>query len=378
MIGWLLLAASSLLTVYTYLGYPALVLLLARLRPRPLRPDPQWRPTVSVCMACRNEQRQVGAKLEQILALDYPRELLQVLVLDDGSTDGTAAEVERFRDQGVVLLRQPEPRGKAAGLNRLVAMATGEVLLLLDCRQRIEPGVLKALLAPLADPQAGAVSGELMLEEADGRPSTQGVGLYWRVEKVIRQAEALAGSTVGGTGALCVVRRELFPTLPDGLLLDDLAVPLAVARQGRRVGFTSEARAWDRVADPGREQARKLRTLGGNVQLFLRWPWVLLPVVNPLWFSYVSHKLARLLVPYALLAMLLGSMLVPRPWCWLLPPAALGSVLLALLGRNRASAGLLGRLAGLLHTFYSLNLAALLGPWLLLTGRLSWEGRKRG
>ncbi|MBM4321811.1 MAG: glycosyltransferase, partial [Deltaproteobacteria bacterium] len=319
MIGWSLLGLGLLLTIYTYFGYPALVLLRARRRPRPLRPDPAWRPTVTVCLACRDEEERVAAKLEQILALDYPAELLEILLLDDGSGDGTAALVrERFGPRGVRLLRRPEPRGKAAGLNVLAASARSEVLLLLDCRQRIEPGVLRALLAPLADPQAGAVSGELMLEEEDGRPSTQGVGLYWQVEKAIRRGEALAGSTVGVTGALYVVRRHLFPTLPEGLLLDDLAVPLAVARQRYRIGFAPSARAWDRVADPARERDRKLRTLGGNVELFLHWPWVLLPWKNPLWFGYLSHKLARLLVPYALLTMLLGCLLVASPWRWLL------------------------------------------------------------
>ena len=381
MTGWLLVAAGLLICVYAYFGYPALVLLRARLWPRPPRCDPEWQPRVTACLPCHNEEQWVGAKLDMLLAQDYPSELLDIQVLDDGSTDGTAAVVEGFADRGVKLLSHQTPGGKAAAINTLAAAATGDVLLMVDARQRIEPCALSALLDPLADPRFGAVSGELVLEQEHGAgEARQGLGMYWRVEKALRRAEARVHSSVGVSGALYAIRRELMPTLPPGLLLDDLAVPLAVARQGFRVGFAPEARAYDRIADPHEELGRKLRTLGGNMDLPLRWPWVLNPLANRICFAYLSHKLCRLAVPYALGLVLAGTLLLPAPWRWVLLAGQLGSWGLGglgLLGRRLGQASFPGRLPSLFCTFYSLNLAALLGPWLLLTGRLGWKARGR-
>lgn len=383
MTGPALIAAGVLLILYAYAGYTALMLLWARVAPRPTQPDPTWEPTVSVCLACRNEGERLSRKLEGLLALDYPADKLEILVLDDGSDDDTAARGEAFSARGVCVLRAERPAGKAAALNRLAAEATGAVLLLVDTRQRVDPGALRALVAELADPTVGAVSGELVFEEqpaGEARPAAEasgqrftGLGLYWRLERSLRSAEGETGSVVGVTGALCALRRELFRELPAGLLLDDLALPLAVAQQGRRVVFCRQARVWDSFADPRHEFGRKLRTLGGNVQLVARWPWLLLPWRNPLWFRYLSHKLMRLLVPYALAAILVGTLLLPSPWRWLLLAPQAVSWGLGLVGRWVRPPGPLGLPVRVAHTFYHLNLAALLGPWLLAAGRLGWR-----
>jgi len=382
-LGLALVAVSVAIIGYAYLGYTLLMLLWARLAARPPRRDPSWEPHVSVCLACRNEGAALRTKLDGLLALDYPPDKLEILVLDDGSDDDTPDHALTYAARGVRLLRGEPQRGKAAALNVLAAEATGEVLLLVDTRQRVEPEALRALLADLADPAVGAVSGELLFEQG-GAPAPgakaagpaerfSGLGLYWRLEKKLRGAEGRTGSVVGATGALCALRRELFHELPEGLLLDDLALPLAVARRGRRVLFCSGARVWDRFADPRHEFGRKLRTLGGNVQLPLAWPWVLAPWSNPIWFRYVSHKLSRLAVPYALVAILVGTLLLPAPWRWLLLALQAASWLLALLGHRWRPGGLLGAPVRVAHTFYHLNLAALLGPWLLAAGRLGWR-----
>ncbi len=371
MIPWLVVGLSLGLVGYAYLGYPALVTLLAGLLGSPLRRDDSWTPTVSVCMAVRDEGGRVGAKLDMLLGQDYPADLVEILVGDDGSTDSTPEVLARYRaaHERIRVLRNDRPLGKASTLNRLVAAARGEVLLMVDCRQRVEPTALRALVARLADPRAGAVSGELIL----ARPGDQGhgLGLYWRLEKRLRKAEADLDSVPGVTGALYVVRRDLFPKLPPGLILDDLAVPLAVVRAGKRVGFEPDARAYDEIRDERVEFTRKVRTLGGNLELPLRWPWVLSPLHHRIWFQYVSHKLLRLLVPYALVAAVVGFVVLPPPWRTLGIISTLLGLTLAL--AHHLSPGSMGRPGSLAHTFSTLNLAALLGPWAYLTGRLRWR-----
>jgi len=375
MLGLLLVAVGLLVPVYAYLLYPAALVLLARWRPRPLRPDPGWQPSVAVLLAVRDEAPRLAARLEQLLAQDYPRARLQIRVLDDGSGDETPRILKDYAAQGVQSETVTPAQGKAAALNRLVAGAVGEVLVLVDCRQRLPPDVVRLLVAALGDPTFGAVSGELVLEEPDGRPSPSGLGHYWRFERRLRQAEATFASAVQVSGALYAIRRELFPPLPPGLLLDDLAVPLGAARHGPRIGFVPEARAYDTVADPGTERRRKLRTLGGNLELVVRWPWLLLPWRNRLWLPLLSHKLARLVVPYALICFLIGAFLIPSPYLWILLGLIGLCLVIAGLGRRRVLPGPLGTLARLGWTVLDLNLAALLGPWLWLTGRLTWRGK---
>ena len=190
-------------------------------------------------------------------------------------------------------------RGKAAVLNDVVPRASGAIVVLADARQRFEPDTVRALTRPFADPAVGAVSGELILTETlEGPAVGRGVGVYWRYEKLIRKSESRVDSTVGATGAIYAIRRELFEPIPEDTLLDDVLIPLRIVRRGYRVLFEPAARAWDRVAaSAGEELARKVRTLAGNFQLFVREPWLLDPRRNRIWLATVSHKGLRLLGP---------------------------------------------------------------------------------
>ncbi len=302
LVFWLSLAFVA----YTYFGYALLLVVLARFRKKPVH-TAAILPTVSVVMAAHNEAINLPAKLANLRALDYPPELLQIVVVSDGSTDGTAEVLEAHRpDVSSVLLAKPE--GKSSALNHGVAQATGELLFLCDVRQRIAQDALRHLVMAFFDTTVGAVSGELHLEPADGGEAS-GLGIYWKIEKLVRKLEAQTGSVVGVTGAIYAVRRELYVPLPAGTLLDDVLVPMNVARKGHRVLFEPRAMAVDTIFnDPGKEFSRKVRTLTGNYQLVKLAPWLLTPG-NPLLFRFVSHKLLRLAVPFALTAMLVSSAL---------------------------------------------------------------------
>jgi cellulose synthase/poly-beta-1,6-N-acetylglucosamine synthase-like glycosyltransferase len=265
-----------------------------------------FEPSVSVVMVARNEEQALEQKLRNLFDLSPP--LHQVIVVSDGSTDRTERILrEHASDSGVYIVMNQLPRGKASCLNDGIELAQGEVVLFTDVRQKIEPGAIRMLNQNFADPDVGCVSGELMLGDLDSGETARGTGLYWRIEKKVRELEAASGSVVGATGAFYAVRRELLTMVPDGTILDDVYLPMQVVRQGKRVLFDGRARAWD-SANLGAEREfwRKVRTLSGNYQLIQLAPW-LLSSRNPIRFEFVSHKLLRLTIPFALAVLLLTS-----------------------------------------------------------------------
>lgn len=299
---WLCIA----LVVHAYVGYPLLVALLASVRGNSPRLGGEC-PTITVVVAAHDEERTIGARVRNLLAQDYPAAQLKVLVVSDGSGDRTAAEAD-VGDPRVRVIALPRNVGKAMAINAALARADTDLVAFADARQQFASDALRHLVAPFADPAVGLVSGELVIRPADGDPVGQGIGLYWRMEKALRANEARIGWLHGVTGAIHAMRRDLFRPLPSGTVLDDMWMPLQVLLAGRRVWMAREAIAIDRAShDSGEEFRRKLRTLAGNWQLLARLPVLANPLRNPVFFAWFSHKLLRLLVPWALLLALLAS-----------------------------------------------------------------------
>jgi biofilm PGA synthesis N-glycosyltransferase PgaC len=370
------LIALSLL-VYTYVAYPIVVALLARLSPLRTRPDEGWLPTVTACIPVFNAARYVAPKLDSLLALDYPADKLEILILSDGSTDESDAIVADYaaRSRGRVRLLRNEARsGKPTALNRMRAEAKGEVLLLTDIRQPLTPDSLRAMVTCLADSSVACVSGNLTL------PESAGAGVYWKYENWIRKSEARFRSMLGVTGPIYVIRKSDLPEVPTDVILDDMWIPMQLRLQRRRLLFCAEAVALDEAFGDEREFGRKVRTLAGNYQLFARMPALLVPFVNPSWFELLSHKVLRLVCPWLLIAFFVASAWAARPltiaaftldWVWLMRAFALGQLfmgLLALAGPRAGRAGVVYR------TFLVLNFAALVGLWRFLRGsqKITW------
>jgi cellulose synthase/poly-beta-1,6-N-acetylglucosamine synthase-like glycosyltransferase len=284
-----------------------------KLAPRRVRCAP-IAPSVSIVVAARNEGSTLDARIENLLALDYPRELVQIVVASDGSTDATDVILDQYADR--VDAVRLTAGGKARALNAAVALARHEILVFADARQSFAPDALRALVAPFADPEIGCVSGELVLDcELDGQSSAMGdgVGFYWKYEKWLRRQESTVASMLGVTGAIYALRRSLWRRLPSETILDDVLTPMRAALAGFRVVFEPRARAFDRVAGRASDEFhRKTRTLAGNFQLLAIEPRLLLPIVNPLWIQFMSHKVGRLVVPYALCLLLLSSVVLAR------------------------------------------------------------------
>jgi cellulose synthase/poly-beta-1,6-N-acetylglucosamine synthase-like glycosyltransferase len=366
---WLFGISFAFLT-YTYAGYPAWLWLRAQMRPWPVRRGPV-EPRISIVMVVRNEASVLAEKLENVIGLRYPSEKCQIVVVSDGSDDGTEAVLAKYKDEPRVraVLRKTAA-GKAAGLNDALKIAEGEILIFTDVRQKIESQALRFLIENFAEPNIGAVSGELMLGDPSLGETGRGMGLYWRLEKQIRELESMSGSVVGATGALYAVRRTLAVEVPAETILDDVYIPMHVAEQGFRVLFDSRARAWD-IPDLGadREFRRKVRTLTGNYQLVQLAPW-LLHKQNPLRFEFVSHKLMRLFAPLFLLGMLVASGFMPgvvfRTLFW----TQIVFYLCSLLSYLRYDLGPISRVGDVAYTFVALNAAAVLAFSNYVTGNM--------
>lgn len=297
---------------YVYAGYPLLLAGWARLAARPSRirvadADRLW-PAISIIVAARNEAARLPARVRNLLALPYPGSR-EILIVSDGSIDGTAAALAPF-GPAVRLIELP-PGGKPRALNTGVDAARGEILVFADARQTFSPGALLALVRHFDDPAVGGATGELVLDAGlEGTASTvgEGVGLYWKYEKWLRRNEGAVWSTLGATGAIYALRRRLWQPLPDDTLLDDVLAPMRAVLAGYRIVFERNAQALDRASmDAAAEARRKKRTLAGNYQILAQEPRLLLPWVNPVWLQYVSHKVGRLLVPWALVGAFFAS-----------------------------------------------------------------------
>lgn len=353
---------SFLVILYTYLVYPLLLWLLAKAVPKAVTKGERL-PTVTVVIAAHNEELNIAKRLQDLLQQDYPCELLEIVVSSDGSTDRTVDLAATFAAKGIIVTELPVCKGKAEALNQGLTTAKGEIVVFTDARQEFQVDAIKKLVANFADETVGCVSGELHFFEDPASKIEAEMGAYWRYEKFIRRSESASGSVVGATGCIYAIRRELYQSLPPGTILDDVLTPMNIARKGKRVLFEAQAVAHDIISQNAtQEWRRKVRTLAGNWQLFSLAPWILLPLDNPLWWRYVSHKLLRLLVPFAMVILFVASLLLPGVFFRLF-------ALIQLVFYGIALAGFLlpatrsVRPVNLAYFFMLMNAAAVAGFW---------------
>lgn len=362
--------------VYTYFGYPLLLFLWSRLFPRPInkkRPD-SW-PLVSVIIAAKNEERTIGPRLKNLLRCRYPADRLQIIVVSDGSTDGTADVVQSVIDSlpekevKVVLHELDQSVGKPSAINEGLLKVKGDFIVFTDSRQRFEEDAISQLISNFSDPSVGCVSGELFFVEHENSTVAREMGLYWKIEKLVRKMESTIGSVAGATGSIYAIRRELFQPMKPELLLDDVFTPMQIVLNGYRCVFDPVARAYDIPStDDTQEWLRKVRTLAGCWQLLTILPRLANPMKNPIWFRFFSHKIFRLLVPLALFLLFVASFF-PQGGFYKL--AILGQVVLYLM----ACVGWLipktrnNKVINLAFFFVMLNGAALSGFYFWAAGK---------
>ncbi len=350
--------------VYTYFLYPILIALCARLWPLRVRKDPGYTPKVSAIIPVYNAKGFIAAKIDSLLAQDYPADRFEIVLCSDCSDDGSDALLEQYvaaHPGRVKFLRSERRSGKPTAINLMKREASGDVLLMTDIRQPLSPRCLRELVAGFADESVGAVGGNLVLA------GKSGAGAYWKYEKWIRKSEAAFRSMVGVSGSIYAIRKRDLDDLPADIILDDMWVPMRLRLQRKRVVFAPKAEAYDEAFEDDREFSRKTRTLAGNYQLFARLPKLLLPIVNPSWFEFFSHKVMRLVCPWALLSLLAASLTavlspadtgeLSRYLMWALLAGQGAFYLLAIAGR------VAGPFGGIARTFVVLNYAAVVGLW---------------
>ena len=370
--AWIVFGVCLACVLYTFAGYPLLLGLWALVRARPVVKG-SFHGSFTILLAAHNEERNIGRRVEDLRRQIGDRDG-EILVIADGCTDDTARLAERFMDgraPSVRVLAWPENRGKAAALSAAAVEARGEILFFADARQTWADDALTQMLGNFADPQVGAVSGDLVLESAPG--VLAGVGLYWRFEKWLRGRESRVWSQVGVTGAIAAGRRSLFRLIPAGTLLDDVYWPLAIAMDGHRVVHDATARAFDRLPEKSSaEFRRKVRTLAGNYQLAALLPASLAPWRNPVWLAWVSHKLARLAAPWALIGLLTSALVLGEPLMHAFAAVQVAGYVAGLFGlmTNRS------RLLSAAGSFLVLNAAAWCAFWVWLLGRTGSAWRK--
>ena len=363
MIAAILFWSGLAVVLASYAGYPAWVAWRARVRPLPVRARQaadEALPALTCVMAAADEAGTIERKLRILDAQDYPRDKVRVLVVSDASTDGTDEAVARWaeRDGRVRLLRTAVRGGKPTALNLARTAIDTEVAVLMDVRQDLTPRALRELVAHLADPDVGVVSGDYRAR-GDG---------YWAYERLIRRWESRSGSMVQVTGSLYALRTRDLPWIPPATILDDVYVPLSIALRGGRIVMAEAAGSLDTsTRSLGGEFVRKVRTLAGLVQLCHTLPACLVPGRNPVWGRLVAHKLLRLLCPHALLAMLVGGALASG---WTFRAALAGAAAMAVCALG-GSLGVRWRVTRLSQSFLALNLAALWAVPAYYLGRAS-------
>ncbi len=363
--------------VYTYVIFPVLLHLAARRNfarstsegGRDTSAEESFElPVISFVIAAHNELDNLPGKIETIKAQSYPPEKVQIVIVSDGSDDGTFEFLEGRSD--VTWMHYEPAAGKPTALNRGVEMATGEVVIFTDARQKLSNNAARVLVERLAQPGIGAVSGELVLGSS-GTADAANVSLYWKYEKWIRNNESQLFSTTGATGALYAVRKSDAVSLPADTLLDDFVIPIVLLKNGRRTVFEPRAIAYDIAEeDASQEFVRKVRTLAGNYQVFSRHKWLFSPLKNKVWWQFLSHKVARLLVPYAMLIAFLASISSSSPV--LMTMAWLQAVfyILGLLGLLLPTLST-AKVVNIIKVFLQLNAAAVVAGFNYLSGRTS-------
>jgi len=292
-----ILWGAVLVLGYIYAGYPVLAVALARLRPNPVRKGPST-PTVTVVITAYNEEKHIARKLRNVLALDYPEGLVDVIVASDASADGTDAIVQGLRAPDVRLLRVEGRLGKTACQNAAAAAATGDILLFTDATTEVSAQALRAIAANFHDPAVGCVAGRLAYVASGDGATGRGGTSYWHYETMLRMAESALGSLIGVSGCLYAVRRSAYRAIAPELI-SDFVVAMLVREQGLRVVLEPEATCFEETLD------RADRELSMRVRVGLRSLAALAAqkrFLDPFRFGAFawqlwSHKLLRYLSP---------------------------------------------------------------------------------
>lgn len=372
MLSQIIFWVAVLIPFYAYVGYPLVLLFLRLLIHREVKKGP-IQPFISLLILAYNEGDVIARKIENSLALNYPVDRLEIVVASDGSKDRTAETAQKLADGNRVrVLAYTENRGKIATLNASVPQLRGEIVVFSDASAMLPPDSVRRLIANFADPAVGAVSGLYKIVKADDVDVGRSEDFYWRYETFLKIQESHLASILGGHGQMHAIRKELYPYPPAGTINDDYIIPVSVLAKGYRAVYEPTAIVYEEAHEMT-GFGRRIRIMAGNVQQLREIKGLLHPLRPLALFFFLSHKVSRLVVPFAMLAalitnlFLLGSRIYLAIFC-----AQLAFYLLAALGTFWP---LRPKILMLPFYFTMINAAAFLGFYHALTERrgMAWK-----
>jgi len=375
---------SLLLVSYAYVGYPAILWLVSRLGgfgERSPAGQGAYLPSVTMIVSAYNEETVIAEKIENALSLDYPRELLEIVIVSDGSTDRTGEIVLKFVNQGVVLRHYEGRIGKTACLNRALPLAAGGIIVFSDANSTYEKGALKALLHPFQDNTVGFVTGWTRYGSGNGA-APDSLGLYSRLELMTKELESRLGSCIGADGAIFAIRKELYVPLKD-YDINDFVIPLSINQQGYRGVLQREAICFEKDAgSPKEEFQRQVRITNRTIRAIMNYRRLLNPFkFGVLSFELFSHKLCKFLVPLFMVVLLVSNLLLAERGGFFLMALIAQGIFYSVAGAAAlvSKAGLLSRIAEAARTFVVVNAAIALAWVKYLQGETytTWSPTKR-
>jgi len=371
------------LVVYTYLLYPALLLVLANLRRSRTPPDDLQEadlPTVSVLIVAHNEEISIRARIQNLLELDYPREKLELVIASDSSSDATVAISKEYEDQGVRVFDFSARTGKAGVLDRVIPKLAGSIAVLSDANTVMDPAAIKRLVRWFRDVRVGVVCGKLILTDPSTGRNVD--SLYWRFETLLKRCEGTLGALLGANGGIYALRRSVFTGLRHDTIVDDFVIPLlARIRTGCRIVYDESAIAYEETPPEIAIEFRRRSRIGAGAFQSMSVLWPLLdPRQGWIAFTFISHKVLRWLCPFFLLGMAIANLILVDAGIYgMFMAAGVLFCLTALLGHYSTIGSSAGRVVRLTTMFATMNAALLVGFFRWAMGRQqgAWERTAR-
>ena len=385
---------SLFFIIYTYIGYPVLIALIAKLMPFQNRVSGASDPFVTLLITAYNEEAVIEKKIENSLSLDYPSDRLQIIVAADGSSDRTAEIVGKFHDRGVELTHTSLRNGKLAAINRAIAQARGDIVVFSDANNMYDSQAIRKLITPFADSTVGASTGAKLIIQ-DGSDLSGAEGIYWKYESWIKTNETVLGTCTSSVGEILAIRRELYEPPPSHIINDDYYIVLDLIKRGFRIFYVAEARSFEYISATARdEMVRRTRMNTGKYQAIFM-SYGLLPFNRPvLLWQIISHKYFRAFLPFGFIGALLTNIFlvlitqdtsnsllwISALYAWALLSIQLFFYLLAALGNLVKLPGLPGKLIYLPTYLVNSNIAILRGFYGFISGKQTniWERVRRG
>lgn len=364
---------------YHYIGYPLMMISISKIRNMPEIPLPGLR-SVSIVIAAYNEESVIRSKLDNALSLDYPQDMVEIIVVADGSTDETPIIVSEYADRGVRCLFETARRGKSHALNRAVATANNEVLLFSDANNALSRDTIQYLIKALSAERVGGVSGAKRIIENQERAASIGDGLYWRYESFIKHAESHLGGTVAADGEIFAMWKNLYRSIPEDVINDDAFLTLAIVEQGQILAYEPSASATEEASISIMDDFRvKVRMIAGGFQFINRY-WSIVIRHKLFAFKFISHKLLRWVMPIFLITLIVVSIAQYEKWPYPLLLIAQATFYgMAVIGMLAPRLRQSTKILYIPFYFTVMNIAALIGLTKFIRGKqtVAWHKAQR-